>query len=65
MNQDSLSLNDILDFLVGLKETAEAGFSRVSSELKRVEARVARIEGWNLDLRFDAVEQRLAQLERA
>jgi hypothetical protein len=50
--------------LVGLKEITEAGFTRMSSELKRIEARVARIESWNLNLRFDALEQRVARLER-
>jgi hypothetical protein len=89
MNLDSgvPTSKEIWEFLVGLKDTTEAGFNRVSSELirvetslrsdisrvearvtrvetlvARVETRVARIENWNLDLRFDALEQRVARL---
>jgi len=88
---------EIWDFLVGLKEVTEAGFTRVASEmaglrtdiarvetslhsdirkvetrmskvedrLTSVEVRVARIEGWNLDRRFDLLEARVARLEPA
>ena len=80
------TLAEFWEFLVDLKETTEAGFARMSSEmiglrteirgdlvslesslrsdLSRIEARVTRIESWNLGRRFDALEQRVARLEQ-
>jgi len=71
------TLGDIWDFLVGLKETTEAGFVRVSGEIGNLQTqvsglrtdctsldmRMARIESWHLDRRFDALERRVERLE--
>ena len=58
------SIPDIWDFLQGFKEAAEAGFSRVQTQLDRIETRLVRIESWNVDHRLDDHEQRILRLEQ-
>lgn len=58
------TLTEIWDFLVGLKETTESGFNRLTLDLHRIEQRLVRIEAWNIDARLDDHEQRIARLEQ-
>ncbi len=62
---DVPNLTDVWDFLVGLKETTESGFDRLSSEMTKVSSQVTILSSAVTRLESDLVrvERRVVRIE--
>ena len=63
---DVPNLADVWDFLVGLKETTESGFDRLSSEMTTLSSEMTRLssEVTNLSSAVTRLESNLVRVER-
>ena len=65
------TLSDVWGLLTSFKETVGMSLDRIQSQLDevvirldRMDARLVRIESWNIDRRLDDHEQRILRLEK-